>query len=73
MVVKSQGVGIQSSQGSVQSSSSHSDGHLEVQSSTSQQEEEAGEEQSKVVLAPRTGGRGKMGRGDDGEVISWVG
>lgn len=73
MVVKSQGVGIQSSQGSVQSSSSHSDGHLEVQSSASQQEE-AGEEQSEMILALRTGLKARVGRGDeDGEGISWVG
>lgn len=71
-MVKSQGVGIQSSQGSVQSSSSHSDGHLEVQSSTSQQEE-AGEEQSDVSLAPSTSGRAKIGRGVDGGGASWVG
>lgn len=63
---------MQSSQGSVQSSSSHSDGHLEVQSSTSQQEE-VGEEHREMSLAlgsRRVGaGRGEV----DGGGTSWVG
>lgn len=47
---------MQSSHGSVQSSSSHSEGHLEVQSSTSQQE--AAEEQTDDDDLGMRGGRG---------------